>query len=576
MRRWLGLRKVVVTAFAIAAFALTATTLYINIDVRPRLVLIPEPMEGKLVHGFSPDGRWLVARSFERLNGDRQFHCVIQIWNSVTGREQWRVSFEFPVSEEQGVFPQHPEFSPDSRFLVIWWSNHLDGRQTMTLLDTMTGKTRTFQCDQVDFSPDGQFLAIWHRYGNKLSTITLLNLANGNERTMQVRGLCFSPNGRQMAVSAELGDYGPQVVKLLDTASGTEIARVAKSALGHQDWNAFSSIEFSPDGRMLAYENDSAVHLSRKVRRRLRGRHWERVLTLWDIKEQKPGLRIRADYLTYKFAPTGRTLAVSSTKDGKQSICLWDTTTAGQMGDFEMRADVDFGQIVFSADESTVGSDDGAQSCITTWDLRKQKIIRHFDGYLRPKAFQYFELLEYPDKSSLPRFIFQRSNRPGNEIKVWDLVTGHEVISLASLVAGRTPPISNSWYTFTPDAKLLVLCQSGTSQTNWLEERLAKWVPFVPPPESEFRHGIQCLSLPDCYQFPPLPGCREWSKITRDSRTLASLCDDGTIKLWDLPPRKPLGLILAWSSVPAALVLLFGWWRGRGLRGIIDNAGGKS
>jgi hypothetical protein len=26
---------------------------------------------------------------------------------------------------------------------------------------------------------------------------------------------------------------------------------------------------------------------------------------------------------------------------------------------------------------------------------------------------------------------------------------------------------------------------------------------------------------------------------------------------------KPLGLILAWSSVPAALVLLLGWWRGR-------------
>jgi hypothetical protein len=60
-----------------------------------------------------------------------------------------------------------------------------------------------------------------------------------------------------------------------------------------------------------------------------------------------------------------------------------------------------------------------------------------------------------------------------------------------------------------------------------------------------------------------LPGCRGDFAITNDSQTLATLCEDRTVKFWHLPPRKPFGLILAWSCVPAVLVLLLGWWRWR-------------
>lgn len=47
--------------------------------------------------------------------------------------------------------------------------------------------------------------------------------------------------------------------------------------------------------------------------------------------------------------------------------------------------------------------------------------------------------------------------------------------------------------------------------------------------------------------------------FSADGRWLATAEDIG-VSLYDMPPRKPLGLIVAGAAVPALIVLVLGWW----------------
>jgi hypothetical protein len=65
------------------------------------------------------------------------------------------------------------------------------------------------------------------------------------------------------------------------------------------------------------------------------------------------------------------------------------------------------------------------------------------------------------------------------------------------------------------------------------------------------------------HEYPTLLGTSEYPVFAPDSRTLATFGDDGRIRFWDLPPRKPLGIILAWSCLPSLAVFMIAWLRER-------------
>jgi WD40 repeat protein len=98
------------------------------------------------------------------------------------------------------------------------------------------------------------------------------------------------------------------------------------------------------------------------------------------------------------------------------------------------------------------------------------------------------------------------------------------------------------------------------------QKLLSKSLPSVFPIDETDQPVIRIWNTESGKELESLQNCQGPFAFSPNGQTLAARNQDGTLQLWDVPPRKPLGLILAWSCVPAGLVLLFAWWRGRRLR----------
>jgi len=49
--------------------------------------------------------------------------------------------------------------------------------------------------------------------------------------------------------------------------------------------------------------------------------------------------------------------------------------------------------------------------------------------------------------------------------------------------------------------------------------------------------------------------------FSSDRRLIAGRSPDGAVLVWDLPPRRPIGVLLALAAVPTLLFALLLWWR---------------
>jgi WD40 repeat protein len=556
--KWLRYRRLILAgALAAVAYSATAAILWWQMDVRPRIVLTTAPLRDKYVDCFSPDGQWLATRSYEWR--DREFRYVLQLWQVETGREQARIARDFVIPEDgAGVWFEKPEFSPDCRHLVLWWGDQRPAGKTLTLLNIVNGATRTFEATDIRFSPDSRFLALMRERDNRSKCIGLVDLATGERHSFDARNLCFSLDGRHMAAVVE-DDAGRQTLQLVDTASREVLCSVARSGRMPYGINAFWGLQFLADGRSLAYAKNTGVPPWRQRRRGIRHKSRE-VFTFWDLQTRRPQLTV---FSGWQLSPDGKTLALTGSTSGKDWLTLWNVITGQCIGEFDLRSRV----LTFSEDGSKFAIVDNQNDTITTWDIKNSKILSRIESYLNPNTNLFFQRFVYPKKDWLPRVVFQQRNRNSEQVTVREVATGRELFSLPFAIAGQTPWFSDEWYTFTPDERMVVTCQAGEKPLNRFQEFVATWFPFITAPETDrVEHWVRYWDLDSGHEYPKLPGCQKLFAISADSHNLAALCDDGEIKLWDLPPRKPFGLILAWSCVPAGLVLVLAWWRGRRLR----------
>src|SRR5262249_45772478 len=54
---------------------------------------------------------------------------------------------------------------------------------------------------------------------------------------------------------------------------------------------------------------------------------------------------------------------------------------------------------------------------------------------------------------------------------------------------------------------------------------------------------------------------RVQSILSADSASLATVSEDGSIQVWDIPPRKSVRQFAGWSALLATLIALGAWWR---------------
>jgi WD40 repeat protein len=103
---------------------------------------------------------------------------------------------------------------------------------------------------------------------------------------------------------------------------------------------------------------------------------------------------------------------------------------------------------------------------------------------------------------------------------------------------------------FGPHGKTVVIAGLGRNRKvgpiiDWLAQR------GLSLPSDDYVRVARLWDVERCQELACFPDCQQ-ALYSPDGKTLATAHTDGTIRLWDLPPRKPVLAILA-----ASLVLWF-------------------
>jgi WD40 repeat protein/serine/threonine protein kinase len=356
---------------------------------------------------FSPDGRCLATTGKDR---------AVKVWDPASGEESFTLrghtgQVRAAAFDPQGKGPARRLITAGDDGMVRVWDAYA-GQEPLAL------RGHAGLVTWVAFSPDGRRLASRGAGGS----IKVWDLASAKELfaiNCQAERVVFSPDGQRLLTAGGAPQSGE--LKVWDAEKGRPLATLTGHAL------FVTSAAFSPDGRWIASASGNPIQVPPQAGE----------VKIWDAATYREVLSFQPSIgcvASVAFSPDGRQLALASMD---KVVQIRETATGEPVRTFRGHKGMVI-CVAFSPDGRHLGSGD-SEGITILWDLATGEQTRTFLAH----AGSVFGLAFNPSGSRLATASLDELVTFRGEVRIWDVHSGHEAITLPGQLTVAFSPDGN-------------------------------------------------------------------------------------------------------------------------------------